>query len=86
MWWSDGQGIGFIEGSERTGNGMVDVPAAASRLAEELRASRQVSGLSFGQIIQQGKRQSPPVVLTKSTLSAWFNAQSVPRAGHPFPS
>ncbi|MFD8920815.1 tetratricopeptide repeat protein [Streptomyces sp. NPDC059569] len=63
---------------------MVDVLAAASRLAEELRASRQVSGLSFGQIIQQGKRQSPPVVLTKSTLSAWFNAQSVPRAGRPF--
>ncbi|MDG9686144.1 tetratricopeptide repeat protein [Streptomyces sp. DH18] len=63
---------------------MVDVPAAASRLAEELRASRQASGLSFGQIIQQGKRQSPPVALTKSTLSAWFNAQSVPRAGHAF--
>ncbi|MEU6326776.1 tetratricopeptide repeat protein [Streptomyces sp. NPDC047049] len=63
---------------------MVDIPAAASRLAEELRASRQASGLSFGQIIQQGKRQSPPVALTKSTLSAWFNAQSVPRAGHAF--
>ncbi|MFE9174336.1 tetratricopeptide repeat protein [Streptomyces kebangsaanensis] len=63
---------------------MVDVPAAASRLAEELRASRQASGLSFGQIIQQGKRRSPPVALTKSTLSAWFNAQSVPRAGHAF--
>ncbi|MEV6775418.1 tetratricopeptide repeat protein [Streptomyces syringium] len=63
---------------------MADVPAAASRLAEELRASRQASGLSFGQIIQQGKRQSPPVALAKSTLSAWFNAQSVPRAGHAF--
>lgn len=63
---------------------MVDIPAAASRLADELRASRRASGLSFGQIIQQGMRQSPPVALTKSTLSAWFSAQSVPRAGRPF--
>ncbi|MGW4162623.1 tetratricopeptide repeat protein [Streptomyces sp. NPDC004788] len=62
----------------------MDVPAAASRLAEELRASRQASGLTFGQIIQRGKQQSPPVALTKSTLSAWFNAQSVPRGGRPF--
>jgi hypothetical protein len=63
---------------------MVDVPTAASRLAEELRANRQASGLTFGQIIQLGKRQSPPVALTKSTLSAWFSAQSVPRAGASF--
>ncbi|MGW7689542.1 tetratricopeptide repeat protein [Streptomyces asiaticus] len=62
----------------------MDVPAAASRLAEELRAHRQASGLTFGQIIQRGKRQSPPVFLAKSTLSAWFNAQSVPRAGQDF--
>lgn len=66
------------------GNGMVDVPEAASRLAEELRTSRQAAGLSFGQIIQQAERQSPPITLSKSTLSAWFNALSVPRAGRTF--
>ncbi|MFI1487238.1 tetratricopeptide repeat protein [Streptomyces sp. NPDC020747] len=63
---------------------MADVPAAASRLAEELRARRQASGLTFGQIIQLGRRQSPPVGLTKSSLSTWFSAQNVPRAGASF--
>ncbi|MEU9089732.1 tetratricopeptide repeat protein [Streptomyces sp. NPDC048428] len=63
---------------------MIDNLAAPSRLAEELRARRQASRLTFGQIIQHSERQSPPVSLNKSTLSAWFNGQSVPRAGRAF--
>ncbi|WP_179887333.1 tetratricopeptide repeat protein [Streptomyces sp. ms184] len=63
---------------------MVDVPAAASRLAEELREGRRASGLTLNRIIQLGQRHSPPVALAKSTLSGWFSAQSVPRAGPSF--
>ncbi|MEV7152728.1 tetratricopeptide repeat protein [Streptomyces sp. NPDC093084] len=63
---------------------MVDGPAAASRLGQELDALRAAAQLTFGQISLQAKRQKPAITLSKSTLSEWFSGSSVPRAGRPF--
>ncbi|MER6563147.1 NB-ARC domain-containing protein [Streptomyces sp. NPDC001027] len=63
---------------------MVDRPAAARRLGKELDALRAAAQLTFEQISLQARQQTPPITLSKSTLSEWFSGHSVPRAGRPF--
>ncbi|MGW7646902.1 hypothetical protein [Streptomyces bobili] len=54
-----------------------------AQFAEQLRALREASGLTYQQIIELGLRQQPKVTFTKASLSDWFSGRSVPtHRGH----
>ncbi|MFD5326898.1 telomere-associated protein Tap [Streptomyces sp. NPDC127092] len=54
--------------------------SARYRLAAELRALRDASGLSYGAIASQAGRLTPPVKLGRSKLSSWFSGTNVPQS------
>ncbi|MFD7974277.1 telomere-associated protein Tap [Streptomyces sp. NPDC059071] len=54
--------------------------SARYRLAAELRALRDASGLSYGAIASQAARLTPPVKLGRSKLSSWFSGTNVPQS------
>ncbi|MGW4898282.1 hypothetical protein ACWEQL_39495 [Kitasatospora sp. NPDC004240] len=50
----------------------------AQRLGDELLALWKASGWSMRQLIDQGGKQTPPVVFSKASLSGWFAGKVVP--------
>lgn len=64
------------------GTAGLDERDPVAQFAAELRALRRAAGNpTLQMLIHQASFQDPPVVLTKSSLSAWFNGISVPKAG-----
>lgn len=53
--------------------------SACDRLAADLRALREASRLTYNAITAQAKKQTPPLKLGGSKLSAWFSGKNVPK-------